>query len=96
MGLFTPSSKPRRFRHVMIYSDEHRDLVSQIEQQARRELGMESEQPQNDPEKLRGVFTQRSSQLRQRGSHSLVLGLGLMLVAIILLLLVWFVLGLSL
>jgi hypothetical protein len=103
MGLFTPSSKPRRFHHVMIYSDEHSDRVRQIEQQARHELGMDQSatgtdrrEPSVRPDRLRGVFTQRSQRRGRRHRQSLAFATVLMVMAIILLLVMWLFLGLTL
>ena len=40
MGWLFNTSKPRRFHHDMIYTDERRRRLSRLEQRARMELGL--------------------------------------------------------
>lgn len=43
MSLLFPVRKPRRFHHEPIYRDERKERLRQLEQRARRELGMDAE-----------------------------------------------------
>lgn len=61
--------RPRRFHHPMIYADERRQRLLDIEARARRELGMQAD-AQQPCDALRGTFTTRSEQLRRKNSRS--------------------------
>lgn len=91
MSIFRPPSKPRRFHHIMIYSDERRKRLKEIEQQARRELGMEAD-PQPPEERLKGVFTQQSQRLKQRRKASWMYHPTFLILAIIILAAIWILL----
>jgi hypothetical protein len=59
MSLFKPR-RPRPFHHEWLYVNERRDRLKAIEQRARRELGMTSDDrsgPQPLWNHLRGAFT---------------------------------------
>ena len=43
MNLLFQTAKPRRFSHPMVYCDERRERLRQLEDRARRELGMEAD-----------------------------------------------------
>lgn len=98
---FFKQPKPRRFHHETIYYDEHRDRVRQIEERARRELGMDAgtEKQANEsgerlnPYGIRGTFTKGVRQKRaSRGigfMRILSLNTGAILIIILILLLVW-------
>lgn len=63
--------KPRGYHHQMIYSDERRERLKAMEEQARQELGM-SKPSEVKPEDFRGAFSQSSSQRRRNNSASLL------------------------
>lgn len=71
MNLFR-MPKPRGFNHNYIYYDERRARLREIEERARRELGME--QPGGyDAERIRGTFasgTHHSRRARGRRGHA--------------------------
>lgn len=78
--------KPRRFNHSPIYMDPHRDRLAEIEQRARRELGLDA----NDEPRLtslKGCFTKNR---RDRRSFALSgLTIVLMLALIMLIFIIW-------
>lgn len=89
---FFRQPKPRRFHHEPIYYDEHRDRVKQIEQNARKELGMQPQKGFN-PDDIRGAFSENVRKRRKQG-RAWQLGLlksntGAIIVIILVLLLVW-------
>ncbi|MGN1262668.1 MAG: hypothetical protein ACI4TW_01420 [Prevotella sp.] len=81
--------RPRRFHHPMMYADERRQRLLDIEARARHELGIKSE-GQPPVSGLRGAFTGRSSQLRRKSSRSVWgrAGNAVLIVALLALLLV--------
>lgn len=80
--------RPRRFHHVMIYSDERKERLRDIEERARRELGM-LPQDSSAPERLRGAFTGRAERLRRKSGrrHTGRMSTATLVIAIIALLL---------
>lgn len=58
--------KPRPFYHSPIYSSERRDRLTQIEQRARQELGIEPPTPFRH-EDIRGLFSSVQSHKRGNG-----------------------------
>lgn len=70
MNLFR-MPKPRGFNHNYIYYDERRARLREIEERARRELGME-QSGGYDADRIRGAFasgTRHSRRARERRSH---------------------------
>lgn len=64
MSLFK-QREPRRFEHNYIYYDERKEKLRNIEQKAKRELGM-LEQETYDPEKqIRGKFAEQTKHLKR-------------------------------
>lgn len=75
--------KPRRFEHRMIYADDRKKFLGELEQRAREELGM-SEKKTTTPD-FHAAFTSETSHLRRkeaRQSHGLLI-VGAALLAII-------------
>lgn len=87
---FFHQPKPRRFNHVPIYYNEHRDRVEQIERRARQELAKEKDHSYN-PESLRGAFSKSLQERQARHRNSLLLpttiGTGAMAILLIILVL---------
>lgn len=89
---FFKQPKPRKFHHEPIYYDEHRDRVRQIEEKARRELGIEPKE-HFSAENIRGAFSNSSRRLtgnrRGLGRMAVLANSSALVVIIIILLLVW-------
>lgn len=85
--------KPRGFHHLFIYVDERRKRLDDMEQRARRELGMIPEEEIN-PADLRGTFVNATKHLKKRNermaSGRKPLGIGLLLFLVIALAAFWF------
>ncbi len=64
MSLFS-MRKPRGFHHEYIYYDERKAKLNDLEERARRELGLSSPEPFR-PESLRGAFVRATNHLRRR------------------------------
>lgn len=93
--------KPRHFHHETMFYDEHSDRVRQIEQRARRELGMDkanTDRTRNggepfNPYGIRGTFTESVKRKKARQGTGLLrtfsTNSGAIIVIILILLLVW-------
>lgn len=64
--------KPRGYHHQMIYSDERKERLKTMEEQARQDLGM-SKPREIEPEDFRGTFS-RNSRIRQKKNAASLLG----------------------
>lgn len=82
--------KPRQFSHSYIYVDSRRERLAAIEQQARRELGMD-EPTAAGPERLRGVFALGQHHVRRRQERG-GLSTQRLLLLIFILALIWYLL----
>lgn len=83
MGLFNVR-EPRRIEHKYIYYDERKEKLKEIEENARRELGMIDEEEPYNPERIRGKFIEGTKYLKRRkesGSKPLSLPVALILIA---------------
>ncbi len=86
MGLFT-TRKPRGFHHNYIYYDPRKEKLNEIDERAKRELGLLPPK-EFSPEDIRGKFVQATKHLKRRKeSGRKPLSYGVLIVAIILLLL---------
>ena len=90
MSLFSQFvRKPRGFQHTYIYVDERKERLAQMEESAKRELGM---LPKKEylPEDIRGRFTNAAKHLkRKRSRANRPFSLGIMIISIVLLFLLW-------
>lgn len=57
--------KPRPFSHTPIYVSERRDRLAEVEQRARRELGLDPPEPFK-PDDIRGMFA--AAQRHRKGT----------------------------
>ncbi len=81
--------KPRAFHHPYIYIDERKEKLKEIEERARRELGMLPPK-EFDPEAFRGTFVKATKHLRRRKeSGRKPLKVGVVVLVIAALLYVW-------
>ena len=90
MNLLVQTTKPRRFRHPMMYSDERRERLQQLEARAKRELGMESGELAVDTDAAESLISFRRT--TRRKDRSFVAGLaiaGLLLVFLLACFLPW-------
>ena len=65
MGMFK-SEKPRAFSHQYIYVDERREKLNNIEENARRDLGILPPQESTAEERIRGKFVESTKHLKRR------------------------------
>lgn len=65
MGFFK-QRKPRGFNHQYIYVDERKERLKQIEERAKRELGMIPEAEKTIEERIRGKFVEQTSHLKRQ------------------------------
>ena len=95
MSLFR-MRKPRDFHHGYIYYDERKEKLRELEDKARRELGMEADDTFR-PELLRGAFVRATHHLRRRKENERSgrkhLSLGKLLFLIIALAALWVMLA---
>lgn len=88
MGMFKPT-KPRRFNHQCIYYNERKEKLKDMEEKAKRDLGMLPEKEFN-PEDIRGKFIEGTTHLKRRKqSKRKPLHVGVMLVIIAILIFLW-------
>lgn len=89
MGMFT-MRKPRGFHHSYIYVDERKEKLAKMEENAKRDLGMLPEK-EFSPEDIRGKFIEGTTHLKRRKeSGSKPVHLGIILVAIAVLIYLWY------
>lgn len=65
MGLFT-QRKPRGFQHQYIYVDERKERLREMEERAKRELGMSSQEAATAEERIRGKIVDQTKHLKRR------------------------------
>lgn len=63
MSLFK-QREPRRFQHTYIYYDERKEKLRNIEDNARRRLGMLPEKEHTTEEAIRGKFAEQTTHLK--------------------------------
>lgn len=92
MGLFT-QRKPRGFQHQYIYVDERKERLREVEERAKRELGMIPQEAPTTEGRIRGKFTEQTTHLKRRqekenpvSTKSIILILALLIVIFIALL----------
>jgi hypothetical protein len=75
--------KPRRFEHRMIYADDRKKFLSELEQRAKGELGM-SEKKTTAPD-FHAAFTSETSHLhrKEKGQANSFIFMGIVLLALI-------------
>ena len=79
--------KPRGFHHKYIYYDPRKERLKEIDERAKRELGLLPPK-EFSPEDIRGKFVQATKHLKRRKeSGRKPLSYGVLIVAIVLLLL---------
>ncbi len=64
MGIFN-QRKPRGFQHQYIYVDERRERLREIEERAKRELGIQSQEATTE-ERIRGKMVEQTKHLKRR------------------------------
>ena len=92
MGMFT-MRKPRGFHHNYIYVDERKEKLEKIEENAKRELGM---LPEKDfsPEDIRGkIFEQTTHVRRRRERGRKPMKTGILIIAVVVLIWLWYALS---
>lgn len=82
--------KPRGFNHPYIYVDERKEKLAKLEENAKRDLGLLPEK-KFSPEDIRGKFIEGTTHLRRhKESGRKPMSLGVVLVAIVLLVYLWY------
>lgn len=86
MGLFSVR-KPRGFKHNYIYYDPRKEKLKEIDERAKRELGLLPPK-EFSPEDIRGKFVQATTHLRRRKERGKKpVPYGVLVIAIVLLML---------
>ena len=65
MGIFK-TREPKRFAHQYIYVDERRERLREMEERAKRELGMMPQAQLTAEERIRGKFVEQTSHLKRK------------------------------
>ncbi|MBQ2969783.1 MAG: hypothetical protein IKK87_03520 [Bacteroidaceae bacterium] len=65
MGIFK-TREPRRFAHQYIYVDERKERLKEIEERAKRDLGMISPKEATTEERIRGKMVEQTTHLKRR------------------------------
>lgn len=85
MGMFT-ARKPRGFQHNYIYYDPRKEKLKEIDERAKRELGLLPPK-EFTPEDIRGKFVQATKHVKRRKeSGRKPVSYGVLIIAIVLLL----------
>ena len=87
--------KPRGFQHNYIYHDPRKEKLKEIDERAKRELGI---LPPKEfaPEDLRGKFVQATKHVKRRkdsGKKPVSYGISIAVIVVLLLLMRWIVAG---
>ena len=86
MALFK-TMKPRAYRHEYIYYNERKERLKEIQDNAKRELGLLPPK-EFSPEDIRGKFVMATKHLRRRKESGRHLSTGMLIFLIIVLLIV--------
>lgn len=65
MGIFK-TREPRRFEHQYIYVDERKERLKEIEERAKRDLGMIPPKEATTEERIRGKMVEQTTHLKRR------------------------------
>ncbi len=89
MGMFT-TRKPRGFQHNYIYYDPRKEKLKEIDERAKRELGLLPPK-EFTPEDIRGKFVQATKHVKRRkDSGRKPVSYGVLIIAIVLLLMLMY------
>lgn len=90
MALFQ-SRQPRKFRRVSIYTDESRERLQRLVDEAKRENGEipAEDATKVDPDKFRGTFSQYTPRAQRRKERGERVGWPVAIVAIVALIVIW-------
>ena len=94
MGMFN-IREPKRYEHKYIYYDERKEKLEKIEESAKRDLGLVSQETFN-PESIRGKFVEGTKHLKRRkenGGPRMSVQLTVVIIAALLFILRWLVTG---
>ncbi len=65
MGIFN-QRKPRGFQHQYIYVDERKERLREMEERAKRELGMLPEKEATAEERIRGKIVEQTTHVKRK------------------------------
>jgi cell division protein FtsB len=65
MGIFK-TREPKRFAHQYIYVDERKERLKEIEERAKRDLGMIQPKEATAEERIRGKIADQTTHLKRR------------------------------
>lgn len=91
MGIFK-QRKPRGFQHQYIYVDERRERLREMEERAKRELGMLADKPLTTEDRVRGKIVEQSTHLKRKQEKSNPLSNKRLLLILALLVMIMYVL----
>ena len=91
MGIFK-QRKPRGFQHQYIYVDERKERLKEMEERAKRELGMLADKPLTTEDRVRGKIVEQSTHLKRKQEKSNPLSNKRLLLILALLVMIMYVL----
>ena len=91
MGIFSQRS-PRGFQHQYIYVDERKEKLQEIEERAKRELGMTAPKELTAEERLRGKIVEQTTHLKRRKENGSAITTKRILLILALLVVIFFAL----
>lgn len=90
MGIFK-TREPRRFAHQYIYVDERKEHLKEIEERAKRDLGMLAPKELTAEERVRGKMVEQTTHLKRKKENesSLTTKRLLIILALLVLIFLW-------
>ena len=89
MGLFS-ARQPRKFRRVSIYTDEHKEKLQKLVEQAEREKGNTQSAPEPyNTAKFKGTFINYTPHAQRYKEHGPRIGWPLAIILIFVLYIIW-------
>lgn len=92
MGIFK-TREPRRFAHQYIYVDERKEHLKEIEERAKRDLGMLAPKELTVEERVRGKMVEQTTHLKRKkeSESSLTTKRLLIILALLVLIFLWLI-----
>lgn len=91
MGIFKQRS-PRGFQHQYIYVDERKERLKEIEERAKRDLGMMPPKEATAEERIRGKIVEQTTHLKRKQENDAPIPTKRLILILALLIMILFVL----
>lgn len=91
MGIFN-QRQPRGFSHQYIYVDERKEKLKELEERAKRELGMIEPKEKTAEERIRGKIVDQTTHLRRKKENDAPISSKRLILILALLVMILFVL----